>query len=57
MPISKIKKNSLTTGIIDEDLVTADVITEQTDLSTGIQIKTTGDTQLVAGKLEQYENI
>ena len=54
MPISKIKKNSLTTGIIDEDLVTADVITEQTDLSTDIA---SGDTILVydasAGSLKK----
>jgi len=35
MAISKIKKNSLTTGIIDEELVTADVINEQTELSGG----------------------
>jgi len=35
MAISKIKKNSLTTGIIDEEMVTADVITEQTELSAG----------------------
>ena len=33
MAISKIKKNSLTTGIIDEELLTADVITEQTELA------------------------
>ena len=33
MAISKIKKNSLTTGIIDEELVTADVITQQTELA------------------------
>ena len=54
MAISKIKKNSLTTGIIDEDLVTADVITEQTDLSTDIA---SGDTILVydasAGSLKK----
>ena len=33
MPISKIKKNSLETNIIDEELVTADVITQQTELA------------------------
>ena len=33
MAISKIKQNSLTTGIIDEELLTADVITEQTELA------------------------
>ena len=35
MTISKIKKNSLEANIIDEELVTADVITEQTELSSG----------------------
>ena len=44
MAISKIKKNSLTTGIIDEELVTADVITEQTDLGANVA---SGDTILV----------
>ena len=33
MTISKIKKNSLEANIIDEDLLTADVITQQTELS------------------------
>ena len=35
MAISKIKKNSLEANIIDEELVTADVITQQTELSAG----------------------
>ena len=35
MAISKIKKNSLTTGIIDEDMVVADVIHAQTEHSGG----------------------
>jgi len=44
MPISKIKKNSLEANIIDEELVTADVITEQTDLGANVA---SGDTILV----------
>ena len=44
MTISKIKKNSLEANIIDEELVTADVITEQTDLGANVA---SGDTILV----------
>jgi len=44
MAISKIKKNSLEANIIDEELVTADVINAQTELSTGAA---TNDTILV----------
>jgi hypothetical protein len=44
MAISKIKKNSLEANIIDEELVTADVITQQTDLGTDVA---SGDTILV----------
>jgi len=44
MAISKIKKNSLEANIIDEELVTADVITQQTDLGTNVA---SGDTILV----------
>ena len=36
MSISKIKKNSLEANIIDEELVTADVITQQTDLGANV---------------------
>ena len=35
MAISKIKKNSLTTGVVDEDLLSADVISQQTALGDG----------------------